>query len=310
MSRKQIVAALGLEAVVLGVLLVVTLDQYAHKQVQLMGGLNSWGYRGTVAKQRVFDETRLVIVGGTQAFGFGVAVKESTTSYLRYMIESWVTFDRGPVTAVNLGVLGLPRGAYAARLERHRYLAPDVICVYVDLAPNPTAAAHRSTPSGVARLTGYMPSLPVVLPEKGDLLAQQGNPLGSVLRLTGRAFGAADTGLARVAGSTEPTDDAVTAVVAAVDVALGIAPGAVVVIPEPHTEAAVLEREQLVKSLERFAGDPRVRVVRLGQRFPGYREHMLPDGVNLGSAGQHNAALEIEPVVSEMLRARRAVKPS
>ena len=310
MSRKQIVAALGLEAVALGVLLVATLNQYAHKQVQMMGGLNSWGYRGTVAKQRVFDETRLVIVGGTQAFGFGVAVKESTTSYLRYMIESWVTFDHGPVSAVNLGVLGLPRGAYAARLEQHRYLVPDVICVYVDLAPNPTAAAHRSTPSGVARLTGYMPSLPVVLREKGDLLAQHGNPLGSVLRLTGRALGAADTGLARVVGSSEPQDDAVTAVVAAVGVALGIAPGAVVVIPEPHTEAAVSERELLVKSLERFAGDPRVRIVNLGQRFPGYREHMLPDAVNLGSAGQHNAAVEIEPVVSEMLRARRAVKPS
>jgi hypothetical protein len=310
MSRKQIVAALCLEAVALGVLLMVTLDQYAHKQVQLMGGLNSWGYRGTVAKQRVFDETRLVIVGGTQAFGFGVAVKESTTSYLRYLIESWVTFDRGPVTAVNLGVLGLPRGAYAARLEQHRYLAPDVICVYVDLAPNPTAAAHRNTPSGVARLTGYMPSLPIVLQEKGDLLAQQGSPLGRALRLTGRALAATDTGLARVIGSSEPTDDDVTAAVAAVDAALGMSPGVVVVIPEPLSAAAAAERELLVKSLERFAGDPRVRVVSLGQRFPGYRELLLPDGVNLGSAGQHNAAVEIEPVVSEMLRARRAVKPS
>ena len=310
MSRPQIIGALAVEAVVVGLLLTVVLDQYAHKQVQLMGGVNSWGYRGAVAKQRVSDETRIVMAGGTQAFGFGVAVKETTTSYLRYMIEAWVTFDRGPVTAVNLGVPGLRRSDYAARLEQHRYLAPDVICIYVDLAPNPSAALHRATPSGVTRFTGYAPALPIVLREKGDLLAARGNPLGGVLRFAGHAMGAVDTGLGRFASQPEPAEDPVTAVTGAVDVALGIAPDVVVVIPEPHSAAAADERDLLLQALERFGGSPRVRVVALGQRFPGYRERMLPDGVNLGSTGQSNAAVEIEPAVSELLRARRAGKPS
>lgn len=311
MSKKVTILVLGLEAAVLGVLLMVALDQYAHKQVQLVGGLNSWGYRGTVAKQRAFDETRLMVVGGTQAFGFGVAVKETTTSYLRHMVEAWVTFDRGPVTAMNLGVLGLPRGAYAARLDQFRYLAPDLICIYVDLASNPTASAHLAGASGVAAWTGYWPALPLVLREKGDLLASRGQPLGGLVRLTGHALGAADSMVARLAQGPPPVADDVGSVIGAVDVALGMALDTVVVMPEPHSAAAAHERQLLIAALERFAGNPRVRVVLLGERMPGYRELMLPDGVNLGSAGQHRAAVEIEPVVSAMLRARRGpVKPS
>lgn len=307
MSKKVTILVLGLEAAVLGMLLMIALDQYAHKQVQLIGGLNSWGYRGRVASQRAFDETRLVVVGGTQAFGFGVATRETTTSYLRYMIESWVTFDRGPVTAFNIAALGLPRGAYADRLEHFRYLAPDLICVYVDLAPNPTAGLHARR-SGVERWTGYVPALPLVLQEKGDRL---GGVSGSATRLAGRTLAFIDLQLALLVPEPPAVSDQVTAAVAAVDVAVSMAPSTVVVVPEPQSPAAAQERELLLAALDRFTGDSRVRIVTLGQRFPGYRDHLLPDGVNLGSAGQYHAALEIETVASEMLRARRTpVKPS
>lgn len=307
MTKARIATVLGLELAMLAAMLVVVLDQYAHTRVQVLGGVNSWGYRGPVAKQRVFDETRLVMVGGTQAFGFGVATRETTTSYLRYLVEAWVTFDRGPVTAFNIASLGLPRGAYAARLEHFRYLAPDLICVYVDLAPNPTAVLHARR-SGVERLTGYVPALPVVLPEKGD---RMGGVTGSAARLAGRALAFADTQLARIAPEPPPVSDEVTAAVDAVELAAGMAPSTVVVVPEPQSAAAADERDRLLAALNRFAGDARVRIVTLGQRFPGYRERLLPDGVNLGSTGQYNAAQEIDTVASEMLRARRtAVKPS
>lgn len=311
MSKKVTILVLGLEAAVIGVLLLIALDQYAHKKVQLVGGLNSWGYRGRVAPQRVFDETRLVTVGGTQAFGFGMAARETATSYLRFLVEAWVTHDRGPVTAVNLALPGLPRGAYADRLRQFGDLSPDLICVYIDLAPNATAARHRANPSGVTRLTGYSPALPLVFQEKGDQLSGRGNPLGWVMQVTGRALHGLDSQLARFAGDLPAHSDDVTAAVEAVEVALGMAPSVVVVLPEPLSAAAARERDQLSSVLSRFSDNARVRVVRLGDRTPGYRELLLPDGVNLGAAGQYRAAVEIEPAVSELLRARRGtVKPS
>lgn len=266
MKSRRLSIALGVEAVLLAALLTVALDQYVHAESQMIDGLNSWGYRGAVAKQRAYDETRIVMAGGTLAFDPGRPVAATTLAKVRFMVEQWVTFDRGPVTAINLGLEDLPRRAYSARLEQFRYLAPDVICLYVDLS----APESTLPPTGLlTRTTGYWLSLP---------------PLSAI-----------DRQLGQWAGSSPPLADDVAAVKDAVVVSLSLAP-TVIAIPEPASADQARERDALVTALAPFAGDPRVKILQLTNG---------PDAMHAGVV-QPAIAVQIEAAVSTLLRARPA----
>ena len=75
--RKGVVATLALQAVVLAGLVTIALDMYAHKRVETVGGVNIWGYRGPVMRQRAPNEIRIAVVGGELAFGWGVAARRN-----------------------------------------------------------------------------------------------------------------------------------------------------------------------------------------------------------------------------------------
>lgn len=266
-SRNLVIALLA-EAIILAALLTVALDQYVHAQGEMSTGLNTWGYRGAIARERAYDETRLMMIGGTRAFQPGVPVLDTASARVRYMVEQWVTFDHGPVTAINLGLPGVPRGSYADRLDAFRGLAPDLICIYPDLSP-----AAQSAPRGlVTKLTGYSPALTL--------------------------FSAVDRSLGRIAGAEQPVSDDIGAVASAVETALSIAPGVVVAIPEPATSAEMRERDTLVAALSRFASDRRVTIVPLKDGPP----------VRVADVLQPADVVQIEPAVSAMLRAQRAYK--
>jgi hypothetical protein len=231
-QHRGLVTMLVAEAIILVALLTVALDQYAHAQGETAGVLNRWGYRGAVARQRAHDETRLMMVGGTRAFQPNVPEPDTISARLRFMTEQWVTFDRGPVTAINLALPGLPRGAYAARLDQFRELAPDLICIYVDLAPG----TRPDQPGLVTKLTGYVPAQP--------LLA------------------GIDRRLGRLVGPSPAVTDDVAAVAAAVDTALSISGSVIVAVPEP-TDNERKQLETLRAALSRLSSDPRVAIVEL-----------------------------------------------
>jgi hypothetical protein len=253
MSNRRLGTVVALEIVVLFVLLTIAFDQYAHAQVQWADGLNRWGYRGAVAKRRVYDETRIMMIGGSGAFEPGVPLEQTALARIRFRVQEWVTHDRGPVTAINLGLAGLPRGAYASRLEQFRYLEPDVICVYAEFSP----AVTPPPPSLTMRIAGYLPA--------AGVLAAIDRGLGSVFAMA--------------------TTDDVTDVADAVEAARTIAP-TVVILPPTASEDDERARTALFASFERFAGDKRLKLVKL--------------------AGDEAIGDQIEPAVSEFLRARPA----
>jgi hypothetical protein len=220
------------QAIAMVALLTLALDQYVHAQTETIDGLNRWGYRGAVARQRAYDERRIVMIGGTRAFEPGVPVKDTTIARVRYMVEQWVTFDRGPVRAVNLGLVDLPRSEYAARLQHFRYLMPDVICVYPDLVP----VSAPPVPGFAMRAAGYVPAL---------------WPLTAIDRQLGSWLG------------SDPIDsDEPAAIADSVSLARSIAP-TVVAVPEPHSPQEARQEAALLAALSPFAGDPAVSVVRL-----------------------------------------------
>lgn len=303
MVQSRVVAWLGAELLVIGALLGVVIDQYAHKRTQSLAGVNSWGYRGPVTPHRAPDEIRVAVVGGDAAFGWGVAPGETTAAYLRLWVQTSLPAGSSrTVTAVNLGALGLPARDYADRIQQFRYLAPDLICLYVDATDRLAAATLPPADSALTAWTGYVPMLPLVLKEKGDREIDRGRwMVGGVLSAGGRSLRAADRALARLwLGAVRPLDaDRGAALGDALDAALASAAAVVVVLPMPFTReeaAGHAEARQLFG--RRAAAEPRMRVVDLAEQPRLADPALRLDDTNFGAGGHSLVAQAIAPAVS------------
>jgi hypothetical protein len=269
---------LVLQALIIAGLLTLSLDIYAHKRVERLGGVNVWGYRGPTVRVKAPNEIRIGIVGGTLAFGWGVAASETTIAGVRQLVALAVD-RRGqkatPVTAVNLGALGWAPVSYAARLDSYRDLGLDVVCVY----PDPAGTTARVALPGAPLVSGYTPILSLVVREKLGWRAEEPN---------GRPLSVGSDDQAAVEG--------------AVRTALPIARGVVLVLPSPAPSQLASGWEPLA---DRFASNPRVRVVDLS-REPRLREPaMRLDDNSFGAAGNAAAAEHIAPAVVELLQGTR-----
>ncbi len=161
---------LALEMVAIAAVLTVALDLREHGRVAPLGGVNEWGYRGPVARQRRPYEVRIAIVGGTRAFGWGVPASALPAELGRVTM---LTTDRPggdlrPIVVVNLGRMGALPEAYPEIIEHYAYLRPDYICLFDDLGvPGGSTLTGTAETSGIYQLTGYAPALPLVFREKG-----------------------------------------------------------------------------------------------------------------------------------------------
>ena len=168
-----------------GVLL--TADVYVHTRVQTLGGVNVWGYRGPAVGRKQPRERRVVVLGGSTAFGYGLPWNEAFPFYLERAVNARGT--SGCVTRViNLGAPG--QGAFGFRfdLDDYAYLRYDVAVLYEgynDLGASdlPEAVPLRyeqnrllwRRQSPIFAWTGYFPILPLVLREKAMSLRAGGD---------------------------------------------------------------------------------------------------------------------------------------
>jgi hypothetical protein len=302
---------LVVEAVLIAAAVTVALDIYAHQRVESAGGVNVWGYRGPVAHAKAAAEIRIVIVGGTRAYGWGQHGSGLTTELRRQIM---LTTDRPgrelrPIVAINLGQLGALPESYPATLDHYAYLRPDYVCIYDDLG---VAGSESFERSGVFALTGYAPALPLVLREKGLVwrfgdvergYAAAGSNRdasssfvrrtgGAVLAAGGDTLGAADRMMARLVTSNRSEASRrdgpasyVNAMMTAIDAAHRRARGVVVVLspaekPEQVADARALD-SRLKSELEASSW---LRIVDLGQETPLSRADSRVDGWNFGGA--------------------------
>ena len=66
-----VLTALAL-AGVLSLVGLLVVDIYVHGRFERSGGFNVWGYRGPSVGRRKPDEFRLIVLGGSTAYGYGV----------------------------------------------------------------------------------------------------------------------------------------------------------------------------------------------------------------------------------------------
>src|SRR5437879_1393125 len=103
-TRKRIVFALA--AVLLAVLVpfsvLLAADIYFHRRVERFAGVNVWGYRGPRVPKKASGEHRLVVIGGSTAFGYGLVWDQTFPAYLEQYLRP-LSKNGAPVSVVNLG---------------------------------------------------------------------------------------------------------------------------------------------------------------------------------------------------------------
>ena len=296
---------LALQLVVLGALAVIAADLAAHKRVDALGGLNIRGYRGPVAPQRQPNELRVVLVGGTRAFGWGEPASGTTVQAVRFELSR--VLDRPnrplqPIVAINLGQLGASTDSYVQTLEHFSYLAPDYIVIFDDLGD---AGPNRPFDvSGIFALTGYHPMLPLVLQEKGRVTSSR--LLGAPLEYCGDALAFLDRVLARVAGAVSnvaPSSGSyASSMMSAIAEAHARARGVIVALAPIDTDAQRRNFEALDARLGEVRDAPWLRVVSLSDESDLYDPSLRLDGFSFGASATAVASQAIAPALLQLVR--------
>ena len=171
--RKKIVFALVAMTVSFAgmVLMLLVADLILHWRAEKSAGLNRYGYRGPVVGRKQPGELRVVTLGGSTVFGYGVAWEESIAPQLEARLREKLN---RPVTVVNLGFNNEGAHAFVPNLEDFAYLDYDVIVLYEGYNDLPgDEGVNRSVyrrDSAIYRITGYYPILPLYLDEKAKML--------------------------------------------------------------------------------------------------------------------------------------------
>jgi hypothetical protein len=297
-----LIVVLAIEAAGAAALATVTLDLWAHRRVEQLGGVNVWGYRGSVMPQKRRDEVRIAFVGGDLAFGWGQPAGGTLASEVRRLVML-VTDRPGrplhPITAVNISAQGLTAGEYGGWIGRFAYLRPDVVCIVAD---PPAYESWRMRPvpdraSGVFARFGYAPILPLVLQEKGAVARSR------VVSGIGSALAAADHALAPGAppGARPPY-----AVGLEADVQAGLRTGAsVVLVLPPYYAADERADHDAVATMipARFAADRRLRVIDLGDEPDIHDAALRLNDLDWAASGIARASRSIAPPVTQLVRA-------
>jgi hypothetical protein len=297
---------LAFEAMALGAALLLVADFRAHRASEQLGGVNIWGYRGPVMRQKAGNETRIAVVGGDLAFGWGVAASETLAPGLRLLAS--VALDRPGnaarrVTAVNLGAMGLPPRRYASRVDHYRYLRPDVVCIYVDLPSSAADSGWAVLPqenSLIFAATGYAPMLPLVLVDKGAAVQS------TLMAQTGRLLSNADAAMYRALWKTArpvTADGEADAIADATRAALTVARGVVVIVPPYANDGIDTGRHMdvIARVGTVFHDDRRVRMVDLGDVGELADPGLKLDGVNFSAGGHARVAEVVAPAVLELV---------
>jgi hypothetical protein len=231
-------------ALVIGYALAFTLvaDVWAHRRSQDGYGVNVWGYRGPVARQTKVEDRRILVLGGSVAFGTGLTHAETVPAYLeRNLNQKWRQGYASLVaTVINLAGPGDAPASYAATLRDFEMPGTDVVCLLIDpqLQPagSPDPWRHRSA---IFRWSGYFP----VLLSTRQGAAQAGAAWSDPVR------GDRGQPVALCEGEAEPSCDAVESVVARV-----LESGhKVAVVQLPHVSAATNRSNVLADRLrQRF----------------------------------------------------------
>jgi hypothetical protein len=135
-----------------------------------------WGYRGTSVGRKRAGEYRIVVLGGSAAYGYGVSADEAIPAALQRLLRSRTPSPT--FTVVNLGYNNEGAYSFKTTLDDYAWLRYDLALLYEGY--NDLSTTRQNTQifrheSPVFRLTGYMPIFPIVFKEKAGAMLNGGD---------------------------------------------------------------------------------------------------------------------------------------
>jgi hypothetical protein len=349
--RRRIVFALAVVtlAVVVPFAVLLATDIYLHSRFQRAAGFNVWGYRGPIVGSKRPGEYRVVLLGGSTAYGYGTNWYEAIPAVLERNLSGRRAASFSRFSVVNLGYNN--EGAYSFRftLNDYRWLQYDLAVLYEgynDLMGDPQAPNLRvfRHDSPVFRLTGYLPIFPLIFKEKAAAMLagttasiyasapktvfQPGlaaKTAAEVLRGAAQVGESLEQQLGRVAaepprhiddpastGCKYPWQEYCRSMMEAVDLALHQGAQALVVTqpygagPYFRARHAGQQSEMAAMLDRRYAGNPRLRYVNLGDAVDLSDPNLSFDRMHLTPGGNLRAAAGFVQPVLEMAAQRAA----
>jgi lysophospholipase L1-like esterase len=166
-------------ALVVPFLALLGIDIYLHGKYQKSAGFNVWGYRGPVVGRKAASEYRLVVLGGSTAFGYGTSWDEAIPAVLERLLAGRIVGPFARFRAINLGYNNEGAYSFKVTLADYQSMKYDLVCLYEGyndlmanpLRPNVSVFRHESP---VFRLTGYLPIFPIIFKEKAAAMLSGG----------------------------------------------------------------------------------------------------------------------------------------
>lgn len=329
LSRRRklayaVVAMSGAGVALLVILLAA--DVYVHWRTQDEGGVNVWGYRGPAVGQKAPGSVRLVMLGGSTVYGWGLPANESIAAFLERRLRA----SQPGTSVVNLGAPAQGAFGFAFDLADYAYLDYDLVILYEgvnDLGPYVARGINNDylwrRSSAVFRMTGYFPILPVVLRDKAAAL-RAGEP-GQVAFEPGLATRATASALRTAAEIGEQVGESMgrlsgTPSRVAVDseclaiwkpycasvkeaVSQSLAAGkAVLVASQPYISDSHVEQQANLEAMlaRAFGGDRRVAYLNLGRVIDMRDTAIAYDGVHLVAKGNDLIASHLAEAVKTL----------
>jgi lysophospholipase L1-like esterase len=299
--------------------IVLGADLYLHHR----HGINPWGYRGPAVGQKQPGEKRLAVLGGSTAWGYGLAAAQSFPGQLQQRLAERSPAQAGPpIKVLNLAFNN--EGAYSFKytLRDYDYLDYDLVLFYSgynDLGvQNLFVFRHRSP---IFVWTGYLPLLPNLIEDRltwRNRPSKENNPIvftppnlnqGSETReQTSRRLGQlTQSGQSNdgVFQGTCPTEWQFYChqMYEVTDAALRQGKR-VLVVTEPYISDKHVEQQRALEGMlsKRFEGQANFRYLNLG-RAVDLRDHSLCwDGMHLTDEGNRRITEALTQPVLELLQ--------
>ena len=153
----------------------LAVDVYLHGRYERSAGFNVWGYRGAPAGRKKAGEYRVVVLGGSAAYGYGVSSDEA----IPFVLERLLRAGTGsPAFSVeNLAYNNEGAYSFKTTLQDYRWLDYDLVVLYEgynDLSDRTNVQVFRHD-SPIFRATGYMPIFPIIFKEKASAMLNGGD---------------------------------------------------------------------------------------------------------------------------------------
>ena len=288
-------------------------DLYLHRK----HGINLSGYRGPSVGRKEPGEKRIAMLGGSTTWGFGLRAGQSVPAQLQQMLNN---DGQSKINVLNLGFNGEGAYSFTQTLNDYDYLNADLVIFYSGYndvhGPNYFNSRHRSP---VFAWTGYLPLLPsftidkltvwkretfdkdkrvVFTPPKANQQSRY-----DALRQQLKEIETSPPGDPSATGCSQRWQFYCDRIVTATELALAKGER-VLVVTEPYiVDAHVQQQSELARLLKsRFAAEPRVRYVNLGETIDLRDPSLCWDGMHLTEEGNRRIAAALREPALEMLR--------